>query len=221
MMFFKSVALAMSLGMMSLSVKAGFLPQAPASAFIEVASEHGIQPELLYAIALRESGHTVNQRFQPHPYALGIGYDLNVGQLQHEGLYPETLVDAQTTLTRLLDAGYRNMGIGLMQINIGANRRIIDDPLQLLDPAYNLTVASKVLRYCQSIGSDAASMLSCYRTGSTQSDAGLAYAKEVATLQAQYAPLFFARYMPSGRMTLEQLKEYQRHRAATLRSTPQ
>ena len=217
----KSLALALSFGVMSLTVHAGFLPQAPASTFIKVAGEHDLQPELLYAIALKESGYTVNQRFQPHPYALGIGYDPDVGQLQHDGVYPETLEEARSILKQLLDAGYSNVGIGLMQINIGANRKIIDDPLKLLDPAYNLTVASKVLRYCQRFGRDAANMLSCYRTGSTESDTGQRYAKSVTTLQTRYAPLFFARYMPSGRMTLEQLKEYQRHRAATLRSTPE
>jgi hypothetical protein len=190
-----------------------FLPQAPAKVYMEIATEHDIDPSLLYAIALAESGYSVGNKFQPNPFAIAIGYDPDAQHYQHQSVYPKTLSQAKVVLGDLITAGYTNLGIGLMQINYGANKRIIDDPLMLLNPTYNLQVASKVIQYCKRFGEGVA-ILSCYRTGNPKSDKGLRYAVKVIALQAEHADLFTTRYLPQGRMSLEQLIEYQQHRVA-------
>lgn len=192
---------------------AKYMPQASYSAFENVAQAHEVEPSLLYAIALRESGHTVNGRFQPHPWAIAVGYDPAHNQLSHHAIYPDSYEDAVSILSQLIAAGYENLGIGLMQINLGANHRIIDDPLALLIPTHNLELASKVLKYCKRFGSEQA-MLSCYRTGKPDSPKGLEYAMEIDAMHDQYSDLFATRYTPQGRLTFEQLIDYQHHRSA-------
>jgi hypothetical protein len=134
-------------------------------------------------------------------------------------MYPDSYEEAVTILNQLIDAGFTNIGIGLMQINWGANHTMIDDPILLLDPQYNLHMASKVLNYCQRYD-EQLDVLACYRSGSNTSELGQTYAQSVIALQAQYGDLFHTRYMPSGRLSLEQLIEYQHHRDAEMKETP-
>ena len=203
----------LSLAVVTFGAEAKYMPQASYSDFKQVADEHKVDPSLLYAISLRESGYTVNGRYQPHPWAIAIGYDPKHNQLAHQSIYPESYDEAVVILSQLIDAGYQNIGIGLMQINFGANKSIIDDPLRLLTPSYNLQIASNVLSYCQRFSSQQA-MISCYRTGKPDSEKGLEYAEKINDLHSEYKHLFTTRYTPQGRLTFEQLIDYQHFRSA-------
>lgn len=149
------------------------------------ALNHQLDPKYVYSMALAESGHWTNNQFIPHPYAISLGVDEPMGVLKHEGYYPETKAQARAILSQLLEAGYRNIGIGLMQVNIKANPDIVDDYLTLLDPLVNLSSASKVLKWCRryDLPSD---VFACYSHGSADSQAGQKYAARVLSYSIDF-----------------------------------
>lgn len=167
----------------------------------------GLDPSLLYSMALAESGKTVDGKFVPHPFAIAVGVDKDVVQLQHEGYYPETYEQAKAILENLLNAGYKNIGVGMLQINLKANSHLVDDPIKLLDPQYNLEIAQKVIEQC-SQDRTLVEMLSCYSHGLYDSPKGLQYANKVFEYQNQYGAPFIKRQQPVGILTLAELTHF-------------
>lgn len=149
-------------------------------AFEKTAHVHQLDPKALYSMALAESGLWLDGAFLPHPYAISLGHDPSVGQHKHEGFYPSTRLEAQAMLTQLLNAGYRNIGVGMMQVNIKANPGIVEDYLTLLDPIVNLQAASKVLKWCRRYAQPK-DVFACYSHGSADSEKGQEYAARVLT----------------------------------------
>tara|TARA_Y100001970_G_scaffold225354_1_gene278246 strand:+ start:9962 stop:10654 length:693 start_codon:yes stop_codon:yes gene_type:complete len=153
--------------------------------FEATAIKNQLSPKYVYSMALAESGHWLNDEFIPHPYAISLGVDESVGQLKHEGFYPETKAQAEAMLSQLLKAGYRNIGVGMMQVNIKANPDIVDDYLSLLDPTVNLSSAAKVLKWCRRYEL-ATDVFACYSHGSADSTAGQHYAARVISYASDF-----------------------------------
>lgn len=156
------------------------------SQFERMGASHQLDAKDVYSLALAESGHWVDTEFVPHPYAISLGYDDSIGQLKHEGFYPETKLEAKAILRQLLKAGYTNIGIGMMQVNIKANPDIVEDYTSLLDPMTNLQAASKVLKWCRRYKSSN-DVFACYSHGDARSEKGQQYASRVITYSDKYA----------------------------------
>lgn len=156
------------------------------SQFETMGSAHQLDAKYVYSLALAESGHWVDTEFVPHPYAISLGYDDSIGQFKHEGFYPDTKLEATAILQQLLKAGYTNIGIGMMQVNIGANPHIVEDYTSLLDPLINLQAASKVLKWCRRYESPN-DVFACYSHGDASSEKGQQYASRVINYSGQYA----------------------------------
>ncbi len=105
----------------------------------QVALEFGLDPWLLYAIAIVESrrsqlGHMVS----PWPWALS----------SPEGSwYGRNRIELLTALLEVLDAyDHERIDVGLMQINVGWHRARVEDVSDLTYPETNLRVAASILR---------------------------------------------------------------------------
>ena len=142
------------------------------SQFERMGAAHQLDAKDVYSLALAESGHWVDTEFVP--------------QLKHEGFYPETKLEAKAILRQLLKAGYTNIGIGMMQVNIKANPDIVEDYTSLLDPMTNLQAASKVLKWCRRYKSSK-DVFACYSHGDARSEKGQQYASRVVTYSDKYA----------------------------------
>jgi hypothetical protein len=176
------------------------------------AAKHDVSVPLLYAIALKESGKTVDGKFAPHPYAIGIGVDKSIGQLGHHGLYFDSKEEAVHALQSLLAAGYINLGLGMMQVNIMANPGIVDNYADLFDAEVNISAAGKVIQYCKRFGS-LDRLLSCYSHGDPNSVGGKRYANKVFSYQDEYGKRFAQAYKPNGQLTYQQFLQFTQYRS--------
>lgn len=131
----RRAAPAMTLALLLLSVAASASSVPPA--YVRVAMEQGVPPELLYAVALTESGYSVpNVGHRPWPWTL------NVAGKPYR--YPnrasaEAALRQHLSQTRLID-------IGVMQINWRWHRDSLVRPDLALDPWYSLRIAATLLR---------------------------------------------------------------------------
>jgi soluble lytic murein transglycosylase-like protein len=99
---------------------------------------HGVDPILLYAVALAESAtpRGVGQ-VSPWPYAL------RTGDTAH---YPGDAQSAAVLLATLLKKeSARTLDVGLMQINLHWHGHRVDGPTALLDARTNLNVGAQIL----------------------------------------------------------------------------
>jgi len=101
-----------------------------------IARRHGIDPVLLYALALHETqrpsgGATVS----PWPWTLG----LPAGRR-----FYNSRAEARAALAGMT-ARSRNIEVGLLQVSLRRHGRRVGDPATLLDPGVNLVVAASVL----------------------------------------------------------------------------
>jgi len=187
----------------------------PFDVWLEVSNQNAKSAELIYSIALVESGKYVDSNtFIPWPFAIGIGVDESVGQMKHESLYPATFEEASIILNDLLAKGYSNLGVGIMQINILFNSHLVEDPIHLLDPVTNIKAASKVIKQCNRQRSTV-EMLSCYSHGRYNSDKGKLYAKRVFEYQDRFAGKFINKHLPMGELTLNELNYFWYQRKAS------
>lgn len=103
--------------------------------FETVATVHGIDPLLLYSIAITESATGVgNGYIRPTPYV----FRTNDGPR-----FFNSLREAETELATILKTT-QNVDVGMMQINLRYHPQ--PDPLSLLKPHHNLTIAAKYLK---------------------------------------------------------------------------
>lgn len=100
-----------------------------------VADEHGLDPMLLYAISVHESGRAeADAPLRPWPFAIntprGPVYATDEGH------------------ARRVLAAWRNdrrLDVGLMQVNLGYHRERVEQPAHLVEPETNLRVAAAIL----------------------------------------------------------------------------
>ena len=103
-----------------------------------VAARHGLDPRLLYGVALQETRHAAGTAASsPWPYTL---------RGPNGPQYHRSQEEAAQALRRLL-ARHRPLAIdvGLMQINLHWHGDQVARPEQLLDPLTNLDLAARIL----------------------------------------------------------------------------
>ena len=127
----------------------GALAQAaeiPPPAYQLIALPHGIPSEVLYSVALQESGTRIRGQLVPWPWTLnvaGAGYRF------------ATRDDACRALTVAIQvAGAKRVDAGLGQINIGWNGHRFATPCDALDPYQNLTAVVNILNEQRAEGGD-------------------------------------------------------------------
>ena len=108
------------------------------TAWAAAARPLGIDPALLYAVALTESRRTLGPgRYAPWPWVIRTptgGYWFNSRAAARRGL---EAVRAKWPAKRI--------DVGAAQVNLGWHRERIGEPERLLDLAYNLRVAARIL----------------------------------------------------------------------------
>ena len=166
--------------------------------WVKHASNADVEPNVLYAIALKESGKLYNNKFLPSEYAIGIGVDKSIGQMKHVSLYPKDKAEAKAVLTQLISTGYKNIGIGMMQISWIYHNDKVKSALDLLDIDVNLEVAGKILKGCKKRNKTSLGTLSCYSYGEGDDPNGLIYADEAIGYANTYGTTFLSQLIPKG-----------------------
>ena len=121
----------------------------------QVASEYGLPPTLLYAVALTESGQSSHSdgQFRPWPWALNI---------DGEGHYFQSRLMAWQALQVVLTETKASVDIGLMQISWRYHQSALGSSWQALDPYHNLRVAAAILRDCFAEHTNWIQIAGCY-----------------------------------------------------------
>ena len=124
-------------------------------AFQETADRFSLPAQVLYAIALTESGRRVdaNGTFRPWPWTLNV---------HGQGHFFSTRQAAETRLRAWLADGEDRIDVGLMQVHWRFHRDALGDPEQALDPVHNLRVAARILQRCLDRHTDAWVAAGCY-----------------------------------------------------------
>jgi hypothetical protein len=107
-----------------------------------VAEQRGLDPYILYAVALVESAKVSKRVAKPWPWALNR---------QGRPFIPSSLTEAKDILGGSLAKGIRSIDVGLMQVNVRWQGHRVRQPEDLLDPETNLKVGADVL--AEAIGS--------------------------------------------------------------------
>jgi hypothetical protein len=111
--------------------------EVPPPAYQSIAIPEGVPSEVLYAIAMQESGTKVRGRTIPWPWTLnvaGIGYRF------------ATRSDACRVLQiAIVSVGPARVDVGLGQTNMRANGHRYTEPCEGLDPHKNLRVTAQIL----------------------------------------------------------------------------
>lgn len=107
------------------------------TAWEAAAVEQGIDPYLLFSVALVESAKHENRSARPWPWALN-GPKGN--------FYGDDRSEAERHLRRMSTTDLKHTAIGLMQVYVGAHGKHVTDPADLLDPALNLRMGATILR---------------------------------------------------------------------------
>lgn len=144
------------------------------SIWMTAANQHELDPVVLYAVALQESRRLrPDGKVRPWPWTLHAK--------GHGAMYFDSYDDALNKLVELIDSGLRNVDIGLMQINWGANGHLLPDPAKLLQPQNNITLGAAILRReLDHQQGDLRQAIARYHSPSTAR--GNAYAKSVLTI---------------------------------------
>ncbi len=101
-----------------------------------VATERGLDPYILYAVALVESPQVNNRLATPWPWAINR---------QGRTIIPSSRTVARGILNGALTKGIRAIDVGLMQVNIRWHGHRVRQPEDLLDPETNIRVGADVL----------------------------------------------------------------------------
>jgi hypothetical protein len=120
------------------------------SAWERAARPHGLDPALLYAVAMVESRRNVDaERVGPWPWVI---------RTPTGGYWFDSRAQAERGLRAVLAKWPpRRVDVGVAQVNLGWHRERYDDPMSLLDLETNLHVAAAIL--AEAIGSTADTVL--------------------------------------------------------------
>jgi soluble lytic murein transglycosylase-like protein len=144
-----------------------------------------IPSTVLYAIALQESGRSVNGKLRPWPWTLNIA---------GRGYYFESQDAACNKLTvTLRSISAKRVDVGLGQINVGYHGHRVSKPCDLLNPYLNLSVAGKILTEQHRPGQDWLITMGKYHSPAN----GSAAAKYRASVQRHLRQVQSNRRMPS------------------------
>lgn len=127
----------------AVTVKADELPP---PAYQLAASTAQIPSEVLYAVALTESGLRIDGKIKPWPWTLNVA---------GKGRFFKTREDACIALNQVLKSvSAKRVDVGLGQINVGYHGQKVNHPCDLLDPYLNLTIAADILKSHHRAGND-------------------------------------------------------------------
>lgn len=119
----------------------GLAREAVPVAYRQVASEFGIPPDLLYAMALAESGRVAVDEGEQRPWP----WTLNIAG---EGRFFNSRMEAWRALDRSLGEGEQRIDVGLMQIHWRYHRTLLKSSWLALEPHRNLQLAAGILAEC-------------------------------------------------------------------------
>lgn len=115
-----------------------YAQEIPPPAYQIAAQQAGVPSEVLYAVALTESGFGIKDYLIPWPWTLNIA---------GKGHFFKTQDDACAALTETLKTvPAKRVDIGLGQINFGYHGNRVSAPCDLLDPYLNLSIAADILK---------------------------------------------------------------------------
>lgn len=109
------------------------------TAFEDAAARYGLDPVLLYSVALAESASgRGNNNISPWPWTL---------RTQNEPFYAMSREQAATRLQQLIDhkGEKASVDIGFMQVNLFWHGHRVQNPIDLLDPIKNLDTGAAIL----------------------------------------------------------------------------
>ncbi len=107
------------------------------SLWAQIGKAYGLDPLLLYSVALVESKSLYpDGRVAPTPWLFRVDDHLVRGDRQH----------VQLQMAAASQFGSAVQDVGIMQVYYPMHRDAVRDPLTLLDPRTNITVAAKILR---------------------------------------------------------------------------
>ncbi|WP_435133809.1 lytic transglycosylase domain-containing protein [Plesiomonas shigelloides] len=108
------------------------------SDFVDVANEYGINPKLLYSIAVVESSMTKGNNAKPWPYTINK---------KGKPYYLDSKQEAEKKLTQLISStDKKHIDVGAMQVNLGWHGSRVDEPADLFNPKTNLRVGAEILK---------------------------------------------------------------------------
>ena len=107
----------------------------------QAGEEHGVDPHLLYSVALMESRELSpedSSLVRPSPYAINAG---------GVGFFPETLDEAEALVEALsFSMDSTNIDVGVMQISLKWHDDKYDNPKDLLDTSTAINVGARILK---------------------------------------------------------------------------
>ena len=110
----------------------------PPPAYQLAAAQAQVPSNLLYAVALQESGRSLRGQRVPWPWTLNVA-----GQSRRYASRREACADLRRVL-RFTPATQVDVGLG--QLNVGHQRHRVRRPCELLQPYRNLRLAATILR---------------------------------------------------------------------------
>ncbi|WP_254058454.1 transglycosylase SLT domain-containing protein [Dyella sp. S184] len=106
------------------------------SLWAQVGKESGVDPLLLYSVALVESRSLLpGGKVGPTPWLFRVNDHLVLGERHH----------VQLEMATASQLGSAVQDVGIMQVYYPMHRDAVRDPLTLLDPRTNISVAAKIL----------------------------------------------------------------------------
>lgn len=111
--------------------------QLEATVWGEIGALHGVDPYLLYAVALTESSKEIGGFQSPWPWAL------------HQGgrtYYPRSSREALALIRQHRQEDHDLIDVGLMQVNLRWHGHRVKHLADLIDPKTNLDLGARILR---------------------------------------------------------------------------
>jgi hypothetical protein len=147
------------------------------TAWWQIAMERGLDPYILYAVALVESSQINEHLAAPWPWALNR---------QGRPIIPSSRLEARGILNEALNKGIRSIDVGLMQVNVRWNGHRVHRPDDLLDPETNIRIGADVLTEAiDSAPGDLALGIGRYHTGWRNDADAYRYGRRVLAIAQQ------------------------------------
>jgi len=158
----------------------------PPPAYQIAAASAKVPSTVLYAIALQESGRSVNgDKLRPWPWTLNVA---------GRGHYFDSQEAACSRLTAALKTlSTKRIDVGLGQINVGYHGHRVSAPCDLLNPYLNLAIAAQILKEQHKPGQDWLVTMGRYHSPAN----GAAAARYRANVKRHYARLAMPSASPS------------------------
>ncbi|MCO8163872.1 lytic transglycosylase domain-containing protein [Pseudomonas sp. 21LCFQ010] len=123
--------------LLALLTTPGRAQEIPPPAYHVAAHAASVPSDVLYALAMQESGTALRGRLIPWPWTL------NVATVAYR--YPTRAAACSALQQAIAEVGAKRVDAGLGQLNIGWQRQRLAHPCDALDPYLNLSIAAQIL----------------------------------------------------------------------------